>query len=118
MWDKTAYRVSRIPETFDSHQLSQAIKLSFGLENGAFRIHTLALDATDETEPRWKAATVSFRVRPVALQAVSGQAHEWIIDVPRSLEAGLDSVRLVFDTHFYGFTPLSPAEKVQDQTIE
>ncbi|MCJ1334586.1 hypothetical protein MMC10_011298 [Thelotrema lepadinum] len=117
-WDKVTYRITRIPEEFDLPRLSQAIKSLFELEDAMFKLHSLAIDATDETEPRTKVATISFRTIPARLQSSLHHADEWDFDIPLSPTDPTNCSRIYLDTHFKGFTPLSPAERDGEYTIE
>ena len=67
-WDRTTYRITKVDEGCDLPRLSQVIKSLFQAEDKDFKIHSLAFDASDEKDPRWKVATISFCVRPTLLQ--------------------------------------------------
>ncbi|MCJ1313277.1 hypothetical protein MMC25_006954, partial [Agyrium rufum] len=114
-WDKTTYRITKVPETFDLSRLTQAIRSLFELNVDGFQIHSLASDASDDTEPRWKVATISFRVRPAPLHSLLCTADGWGFDLPSS---PAERDRMYFDTHFNGFTPLSPAERDHQYQID
>ncbi|MCJ1306899.1 hypothetical protein MMC25_000543 [Agyrium rufum] len=113
-WDKTTYRVRRIPKQLD---FIQAMKDIFKLERGEFEVHSIASDASDETEPEYKAATVSFRARPGSLRSMPGDLNEWRFDLPVATGDPAKSRRILFDIHFNGFTPLSSG-KEGEQTID
>ena len=82
----------------------------FGLTVTNFRIHSLALDASDQADLPSKTATVSFRAVPALLGGFQGHANEWGFDLPPTEVAECGPCRIYFDTHFHGFTPLSPAD--------
>ena len=113
-----AYRVSRLPGTIGKELLLSVIEHIFTIDSAQCKIHSLAYDASYESEPRYKTATISFHIRPPQLDIALAQSGGWSIDLERELaeEYGFD--RLHLDTHFEGFTPLSPAERSDDQTIE
>ena len=112
------FRVTKIPGDLDLPRLSQVVKDIFELGKTEFEIHSLASDASDETEPWWKAATITFRVRPTLLKAEIGTPDEWLFDLPSVVGTQSACGPIHFDTHFNGFTPLSPAEKDSEHTIE
>ena len=114
-WDKT-FRVTRIPKEFDSQRLSSAVEEFFKVKNiSGFKIHSLASDAYDETEDPCAASTISFRTRPTQLQPT---ATEWEVDLPCTKIGQPRHVRVLFDTHFDGFTPLSSIENDHTHMIE
>ena len=117
-WDRTTYRITRINEAFDMPRLSQAIQSLFQLKDNQFKIHSLAYDASDETEPPWKVATISFRTRPTHMQNSLDDQSQWGFEIRSSLTDPTECSRIFFDTHFNGFTPLSPAESGRKYTIE
>ena len=98
--------------------LSNVIQNLFELDNGGFIIHSLAFDASDEAEPRWKAATISFRVRPTLLQSSPTTSDQWDFDIPSSRTESTEHSRIFFDARFTGFTPLSPAKRDEEYSIE
>ena len=108
-WDKTTFRVSRIPERLRLEDLSRILVQIFGVTVTNFSIHSLALDVSDEADPTWKTATVSFRVIPALLGLSPDLAGYWDFDMPPIAAAKFGTCRIFFDTHFDGFTPLSPA---------
>lgn len=83
----------------------------FELDANDFKVHSLAFDATYENEPRFKVATVSFRVRPTALCSTSPTMDAWDFDLPSTPKDSIQPNSVRFDTHFKGFTPLSPADR-------
>ena len=110
-WDNTTFRVSRIPERFGLEHLSQVLVRIFGLTATDFSIHSLALDASDQADLPSKTATVSFRVVPALLRGSQEHANNWVFDLPPTEAADCGYCRIFFDTHFHGFTPLSPADR-------
>ena len=68
-WDKTTYRISRIPESYGKHDLSSALITILGLNDSAgVKIHSLASDASGQGVLRSQTATVSFYDRPKLLE--------------------------------------------------
>lgn len=90
----------------------------FDVEIAGFKIHSLAYDASHESKPCYKTATISFHTRPPQLALALAESDGWSIDLEREAAEKYGFDRIYFDTHFEGFTPLSPAEKLDDQTIE
>lgn len=90
----------------------------FDIEAAQFEIHSLAYDASYESEPCYKTATMSFRTRPSQLDLAYAELGCWSFNLEREAAEKYDSDRIYFDNHFEGFTPLSPAEKSDEQTIE
>lgn len=90
----------------------------FDIEYSQFRIHSLAYDASHEIKPRYKTATISFRTRPPQLDLARSESDGWSFDLKCEAwnKYGLD--RISFDNQFEGFTPLSPAEKADEQIVE
>lgn len=117
-WDKMTFRVSRIPKSLDHLGLSKVLQSLFKVGNDGFKIHSLASDASDETEPEWNTATIAFREIPEAIQSRQGNADDWRFDIPPELVTSPESSCMYFDTHFDGFTPLSPADQDEKHTIE
>ena len=110
LWDKTTFRVTKIPEELDKKSLSEVIVPILELDGiDEIKIHSLSFDAVNEEEFNYKIATVSFRVRPILL---SPDLNEWEFELPD------DNCRIYFDTHFSGFTPLSPCEGKERQNLE
>ncbi len=112
------FRVSRIPDDFRVEDLSQAIKRWFDLESSEYIIHSLAPDACDEADPLWKTATVSFRNIPALLRRSQSMEYEYDFELPAFLAEEFGRSRIYFDTHFKGFTPLSPTHRDTEGTID
>ena len=109
-WDRTTFRVRNVPAQFDGARLQQVLANIVDLEEvGDVKVHSLSHDAPDGDQQR-KAATVSFRVRPAALAEPS---NDWIFRLP-----DLDGRSLFIDTHFKGFTPLSPRDNTINNIID
>ena len=83
----------------------------FDIEPAQFRIHSLAYDASHESKPRYKTATISFRTRPPQLDLARSESEGWSFDLKREPADNYGFDRIYFDNHFEGFTPLSPGEK-------
>ena len=90
----------------------------FDIEAPQLEIHSLAYDASDVSEPCYKTATMSFRTRPPQLDPACAESGGWFFDLGREDADRYGSDRIYFDNHFEGFTPLSPAENSDEQTIE
>lgn len=103
-WSKITYRV-RLPSDHGRKELSETIQALFNIKAAEFRIHSLSLDISEVADLSRKVATVSFRNTPADL--IDGQ--DWGFDLPTDSEESY-SARIYFDTHFKGFTPLTPAE--------
>ena len=120
-WDKTVFRITRIPATIDRGQLRAVLGEILEQDSQNFRIHSLASDASDATDPQCRVATVSFHTRPTLLQAPEDKADDqcqWDFELPQSSGSHTKEVRIYFDTHMNGFTPLSPIEDEERHTIE
>lgn len=69
LWDQTTFRVTRIPEELDASQAGRHISSLLGIRDPSnLKIHSLASEALDSIDPRWKTATVSFRTIPESLR--------------------------------------------------
>ncbi|KAI9799050.1 MAG: hypothetical protein M1833_004244 [Piccolia ochrophora] len=121
-WDKTTYRISNIPTTFDVPHLADTVADVLELESSSdVKIGSLCLDAVDQGDPQHKVATASFRVRPALLSSKSEGVDdtsakplaEWQFSLPH-----VEDGEIHFDIHFHGFTPLSPVEMQERRTIE
>lgn len=99
-------------------RLSQALEGLSEFKDNPFKIHSLAYDASDETEPPWKVATISFRTRPIHMQNPRDDQNQWGFEIPSSLTDPTECNRIIFDAGFNGFTPLSPAESGREYIIE
>jgi hypothetical protein len=117
-WDETTYRVRSIPDIFNKEDFSKAVKDLLELTSDDLKVHSFACDATRETEPRSKVATISFRTRPVSLQSSENDSNEWSFGIASSPTNPHQRSHICIDKHFNGFTPLSPAEKEEEYTIE
>ena len=90
----------------------------FQLDSKGFKIHSIASDASDEVDPHWKTATITFRARPSLLETQESKVKQWTFDLSPSSNAIPEIGLIQFDTHFEGFTPLSPAENDNEHRIE
>lgn len=52
------------------------------LKHEEFEIHSLVFEVSDETEPQWRTATASFRVRLKTLQPTGILLEYWPFDLP------------------------------------
>ena len=109
-WDKTTFRVSRIPERLGVEDLSQVLVQTLDVTVTNFSIHSLAFDASDVADAPSKTATVSFRAIPALLRESHDLTDYWNFELPAIAAAKFGHCRISFDTHFDGFTPLSPAD--------
>ena len=112
------FRVSRIPEIFDEKIFTHVIAQISDLDPNDFKIHSLVSDASDEADLPHKTATISFRMTPEILRTPQGFADGWDFELPQYLGAESGRSRIHFDTHFEGFTPLSPADQATEPTID
>jgi len=114
------YRVSQIPENYDGGSLHDALCTSFHLEQRTgVKIHSFAADVSSPS--RRRVATVSFRSEPLRLSSHGpSEGHEepieWRLDLVHPTSRHTDSV--LIDTHFKGFTPLSPLVRDEEHVIE
>ena len=94
------------------------IKKEFELGEKDFKLHSLASDVPDQDETQWKTSTVSFWQRPMLLEDPEGTADSWTFDIP-SIGLNVPNHACIhFDTHFNGFTPLSPEENDAKHRID
>ena len=117
-WDKLTFRISRIPETFGLEDLIHVLGRLFQIDFRHFKIHSLASDASHEADPKWKTATITFRARPSALADQESKVRQHTFDLSPASTAMSEGGSILFDTHFEGFTPLSPAENDNEHCIE
>lgn len=92
--------------------IADILKLEVGND---VKIHSLAFDAVDENGSQYKAATVSFNIRPALLPET---LKEWAFEIPNGDNDEREGQRIYFDEHFDVFTPLSPAEVQEKHTVE
>ena len=112
-WNKTTYRVSRIPKRFHKDDLSNGLASLLGLRDATeVKIHSLALDIPSQGQPYSQTATVSFHVRPRLLES---NLQAWDFDIP-SNQHGV--VRIFIDVIFDGFTPLAQPQGGVTEIIE
>jgi hypothetical protein len=93
-WDSTVYRVKNI-RRLNKSQLRQCLAQELGLGEIDVKIHSFVLDTTWKKEDLIWTATVSFKTKPKKQQF--------------STENGS---KLVLDTIFDGFTPLTPGKQI------
>lgn len=106
MSGKVTFRIRRVPAGVSLDSLAGFLHRSIEGLGDLSNIHVRSLAAApdDWREPPDQVATVDFDKVP-SLFSVPGQ-DEWFVKLTNS------NVRLVFDTHFLGFTPLSaPVEE-------
>lgn len=105
------FRVRRVPAEVSLDGLAAFLHWSVeGLGDlSNINVRSLAATPDDWREPPQQVATVDFDNVPSRFSG-AGQ-NEWFVKLTNS------SVRLVFDTHFLGFTPLS-APGIDKHTVE
>ena len=112
-WDKTTYRVTRIPKHFNKSDLSKALINALVLKDlSEVEVHSLATDVSSVGPLHTQTATVSFRVPPEALK--SGR-QPWELFLPCEKS---EPQRIFIDTSFNSFTPLSEPPKSTADVIE
>ena len=117
-WDKTTYRISQIPGSLDSENVCSIIREIFKLGEEDFKLHSLASDVPDQDGKQWKTSTVSFWRRPLLLEGSEGTADSWTFEIPSIGLSASNRACIHFDTHFNGFTPLSPEENDAKHRID
>ena len=121
-WDWRPFRITQIPEDLDQECLLNVIEQLFKLRRQEFKVHSLASDASDQRELRWRTATVSFCSRPRHLHHSLAESDQWRFALPSTLLHDFKSlnepVYIYFDTHFRGFTPLSSIDFDEEHKIE
>ena len=105
-WYDKAYRIRNIPPNVSQLQLCSKLQEELGIGASDIIVHSLAEDASWTTSEATLTATATFRNRPSAMPADS---DNWVSNFTWS-ELGRPLQCLSFDTHFYGFTPLSPGD--------
>ena len=112
----TTYRVSRIPATYDADAFREAFAISLELEHH-IKVVTHSFAAYGQ---QYRTATITFSELPSRLYAGgANEAHsksEWRIIIVHPLSKRDDTICV--DTHFRGFTPLSPTAKEKGHLIE
>lgn len=117
-WDYTAYRVIGLPSSLNSAALIDVLSQILQIEASSIRIHSLAAEAVETSQAAANTATVSFRSRPSLLQL---GIDKWSFDLPSDIATTTLRSRICIDTHFCGFTPLSPVDGItasNGQSIE
>lgn len=110
------FRLRGIPDSFQNRkQVRELVRTALRLDDGAeVAVHSLA---RSPLERHSRIATLTFESHlPKVLE---GPQTEWIFTVPGSDEDEDEKwgpQRLVFDTHFKGFTPLHRADDSECST--
>lgn len=110
------FRLRGIPESFQNRkQVCELVRTALRLEEDAeIAVHSLARNPLERCS---RIATLTFENNiPKVLE---GPQTEWIFTVPGSDEDEAEKwgpQRLVFDTHFRGFTPLHRADDSECST--
>jgi hypothetical protein len=113
----TTYRVSQIPATYDSVSLHDALCVSLQLEQHVtLTIHSFASKGLQQ-----RMSTITFSDTPSRLCSAGaddgrGNTTEWRVDIVHPSSTQTDTVCI--DTHFTGFTPLSPLANDEEHLIE
>jgi hypothetical protein len=109
--------VSRIPNTYDTISFHDALRVSLQLESHTtLTIHSFASNRSGQIT-----ATVTFSDTPSRLYSVGaddarGKTTEWRVDIVHPLSKQTDT--LCIDTHFKGFTAVSPLDNDEEHLIE
>jgi len=100
---KKTFRLRGIPHECSRQEVESLIRRALQLESNVnIEICSLANSPYPQKE---KVATVHFSSTPVYFSQGNGK-DEWKADVPREGQTSGATIRLVFDTHFRGLTPL------------
>ena len=109
--------MSPIPNTYDATSFQNALRISLGLESHTtLTIHSFASDWSQQ-----RTATITFSDTPSGLYSVGvddvcGKTTEWKVNIVHPLSTQTDTVCI--DTHFKGFTPVSPLANDEEHLIE
>jgi hypothetical protein len=109
--------VSPIPNTYDATSFHDALRISLQLESHTtLTIHSFASDWSQQ-----RTATITFSDTPSGLYSVGvddvcGKTTEWKVNIVHPLSKQTDTVCI--DTHFTGFTPVSPLTNDEEHSIE
>ncbi|KAI9891703.1 MAG: hypothetical protein M1814_002453 [Vezdaea aestivalis] len=123
---KKTFRVTGIPASQDLKTLQQGLVKAFHIgENSDLIVHSLASDPCGDTSPQPRVATVTFGVLPRQLSYAEPEHNvseappdKWSVRLEDELALPAKNVVLHFDTHFTGFTPLSPVEDDDKHVID
>ncbi|KAI9889411.1 MAG: hypothetical protein M1814_005347 [Vezdaea aestivalis] len=123
---KKTFRVTDIPALYDRTTLQQGLVKSFHIgETSDLIVHSLASDQCGDASPQRRVATVTFRTLPEQLSSTEPERgvsisspDEWSVRLEDELPLPAKNVVLHFDTHFTGFTPLSPVEQDDKHIID
>ena len=112
----TTYRVSGIPDTYDEGSFREALHASLQLnQHTALSIHSFASNRS-----QGRSATITFSNTPTRLRSTEADAGskttEWPVDIVHPLSTQTDTICI--DTHFRGFTPISPVANDEEHLIE
>jgi hypothetical protein len=106
----TTYRVSRIPDFYSAETFHDALRASLQLEQRiTLTVHSFASDGSHQ-----RTSTITFSDNPALLD--SHDKAEWKVGLIRPSSTHTDMVFI--DTHFIGFTPLSPLANEEEHMIE
>ena len=114
----TTYRVSQIPDTYDEDSFRDALRASLlQLEQDVtLTIHSFASKGSQQ-----RVSTITFSDTPSGLcsaraDEARGKTTEWRVDIVHPSSKQTDIVYI--DTHFTGFTPISPLANDEEHLIE
>ena len=109
------YRATCIPRHIDRSTFDTALRETLGLKQPSDLIlHSFSVDSSNSSRRDDRAATFSVRVGTTQLpEETSIKYQSLYLTIENSPE-----VEVFIDAHFINFTPLSPAEKNDEQIIE
>jgi hypothetical protein len=109
---KNTFRVCGIPACYDAASLQIALASALGYNVIDVRVYSLASDIGFESQTR--IATVSFTTLPTVLNL---QSQRIVVEIPERPDSTAWKA-IYIDSHFLGFTPLSPVENDQLHAID
>jgi hypothetical protein len=113
----TTYRVTEIPNTYDEASFHHALRISLQLESHTtLTIHSFASNWSQQ-----RIATITFSNTPSRLSSAGaddtrGKTTGLGVNIVHPLSTQTDTVCI--DTHFTGFTPVSPLYNDEEHLIE
>jgi hypothetical protein len=109
--------VTGIPNTYDEASFHHALRIGLQLESHTtLKIHSFASNWSQQ-----RIATITFGDTPsrpssAGADDARGKTTEWRVNIVHPLSTQTDTVYI--DTHFTGFTPLSPLHNDEEHLIE
>lgn len=105
-----------IPDTYDEGSFREALRDSLQLEQHT----TLTTHSFSSNKLQQRVATITFSKTPASLCSAGSDARskttEWVVDIVHPLSKQSDTICI--DTHFRGFTPISPLANDKEHSIE